>query len=77
MHTPPACVVQVARTGAGSSSLQAASNAAAANDTLVVKGTCVGNSTIDRNLTITGVGNNRFGMPTLDGSGFGDTRVDG
>ena len=41
--------------------------------TLVVKGTCVGNSIVDRSLTITGVRNKPFGSPTLDGNGFSGT----
>jgi hypothetical protein len=69
----PSCVVSNPRTGFGTTSLQAAINAAAANDTLVIKGTCLGNSTIDRNLTLNGVRNRPFGAPTLDGSGFDDS----
>jgi hypothetical protein len=46
--------------------LQAADTAATADDTLVVHGTCVGNTTIDKNLTITGQGS-----AILDGGGSG------
>jgi Right handed beta helix region len=67
------CVVSNERTGLGSRSLQEAVDASVAGDTLFVKGTCVGNSTIDKDLTLTGVDNKAFGLPTLDGSGFDDS----
>ena len=66
----PSCLVSNGRTGLGSRSLQAGIDAAAAGDTLVVKGTCFGASTLDRELTLKGVSNPAFGVPTLDGSGF-------
>jgi hypothetical protein len=66
----PSCLVSNERTGLGSRSLQEGIDAATAGDTLVVKGTCFGASTIDRELTLKGVYNPAFGVPTLDGSGF-------
>jgi parallel beta-helix repeat protein len=51
-------------------SLQQGLDAAAAGDTLVVMGTCVGNFVIDKDLTLEGASNPGFGEPTLDGSGF-------
>lgn len=62
----PSCLVTNTRAGLGSQSLQEAINAAAAGDTLVVSGTCVGTSTVDRSLTLRGVG-----TATLDGDGAG------
>jgi hypothetical protein len=64
------CLVSNERTKLGSRSLQEAIDAAAAGDTLVVKGTCFGASTVNKALTLQGVRNKRFGVPTLDGSGF-------
>ena len=49
--------------------LQAAFDAAAPGDTILVSGTCVGNFTIDRSLVVTG----RGGSATLDGGGAGAT----
>jgi hypothetical protein len=69
---PPSCAVSDTRTHKGYSSLQGAVNAAKAGDTLEVKGTCVGNTSVDRNVTLNGVTNNAFpGTPTLDGGGAG------
>ena len=65
----PACLVSNERTGSASRSLQEGIDAAAPGDTLVVHGTCVGNSTIDKNLALKGVSNKPFGVATLDGSG--------
>jgi hypothetical protein len=66
---PPSCAVSNTRTHKGYSSLQGAVNAAKAGDTLEVKGTCVGNSSVDRNITLRGVTNKAFpGAPTLDGN---------
>lgn len=47
------------------STLEAAQTAAAANDTITVKGTCVGNAELTKDLTISGTGTN----PTLQGDG--------
>lgn len=65
----PRCLVSNGRTESGSRSLQAGIDAAAASDTLVVHGTCVGTSTIDKDLRLKGVSNKPFGVATLDGSG--------
>ncbi len=68
----PSCAVSNARTHEGYSSLQAATAAAEAGDTLEVKGTCVGNTTVGKDLGIKGVTNKAFpGPPTLDGGGTG------
>ena len=66
---PSSCEVDNSTTLATYSSLQAAIDAASAGDTLDVKGTCVGTSTVSKNLTIKGV------SPTsiLDGNGAGST----
>jgi hypothetical protein len=66
---PVSCEVDNSTTLATYSSLQAAIDAASAGDTLDVKGTCVGTSTVSKNLTIKGV------SPTsiLDGNGAGST----
>lgn len=83
---PPSCAVSNARTHKDYDSLQAAVDAAKAGDTLEVKGTCVGNTSVDRNVTLKGVTNKAFpGTPTLDGGGTatvlhitnGTTTVDG
>jgi Cep192 domain 4 len=58
-----ACVIKDGSTSY--STLEAAQTAAAADDTLTVKGTCVGNAELTKDLTITGVGTN----PTLQGDG--------
>ena len=48
------------------------SNAAKAGNTLEVKGNCVGNTSVDKNITLKGVTNKTFpGTPTLDGGGTG------
>jgi parallel beta-helix repeat protein len=65
----PSCLVSNERTKVGSSSLQQAIDAAAAGDTLVVKGTCFGASLITKDLTLHGVSNKQFGVATLDGGG--------
>jgi hypothetical protein len=64
---PKSC--EVDNSTATYSSLQGAIDAASAGDTLEVKGTCVGTSTVSKNLTIKGV------SPTsiLDGNGAGST----
>ena len=67
----PPCLVSNERTHLGSTTLQAGIDAARAGDTLIVKGTCVGSSTLDRSLTIKGVANKPFGPATLDGGGIG------
>ncbi len=68
----PSCAVSNTRNHKGYSSLQDAVTAAKAGDTLEVKGTCVGNTTVDRDVTLSGVSNNAFpGTPTLDGNQAG------
>src|SRR5207248_9543254 len=63
----PLCRVVDTTTSQSYATLQAAVNAAAAGDTLVVKGTCTGSTTIDRNLTISGQGYGGNTRATLDG----------
>jgi len=66
---PPSCAVSNTRTHKGYNSPQSAVNAAKAGDTLEVKGTCVGTTSVDRNITLSGVTNKAFpGAPTLDGN---------
>jgi hypothetical protein len=68
----PSCAVSNTRNHKGFSSLQQAVDAAKAGDTLEVKGTCVGSTTVDRDITLSGVTNNAFpGPPTLDGNAQG------
>lgn len=68
----PSCAVSNTRTHESNSSLQAAVDAAEAGDTLEVKGTCVGNTTVGKDLGIKGVTNKTFpGPPTLGGGGTG------
>jgi hypothetical protein len=66
---PPSCAVSNTRTHKGYSSLQGAVSGAKAGDTLEVKGTCVGNTSVDRSITLKGVATKAFpGTPTLDGN---------
>ncbi len=67
----PTCLVSNERSGLGTRSLQAAVDAAAPGDTLVIKGTCFGSTTIAKSLTLRGRSNPAFGVPTLDGGGTG------
>ncbi len=68
----PSCAVSNARTHKGYSSLQTAVDAVKAGDTLEVKGTCVGNTSVGKTVTLKGVTNKTFpGTPTLDGGGAG------
>ena len=68
----PSCAVSNTRNHKGFSSLQQAVAAAKAGDTLEVKGTCVGSTTVDRDITLSGVTNSAFpGPPTLDGNAQG------
>jgi hypothetical protein len=64
---PPSCRVSNAATHHDYNSLQAAVDAAAAGDTLGVNGTCVGNTTVAKDITLKGDG----GSPTLDGGRAG------
>jgi hypothetical protein len=67
--TQPKCLI----VGAGGShaTLQAAVDAASAGDTLKVKGTCYGDTTIGKSLTIVGQSNPGFGQATLNGGNIG------
>jgi predicted outer membrane repeat protein len=69
------CLVANERTKMVSRSLQLAIDAAAAEDTLLVKGTCFGASTIDKDLTLQGLSSKQFGVATLDGGGTGADTV--
>jgi hypothetical protein len=64
---PPPCTVSNTATQQVYGSLQAAVSAAQAGDTLQVKGYCVGNTTVGKEITIQGNG----GAPTLDGGRAG------
>jgi predicted outer membrane repeat protein len=76
----PPCLVSNERTKDGAKSLQAAIDAAASGDTLIIKGTCFGTTLIggaegsitDKDLTLQGVSNKQFGVATLDGNGASD-----
>ena len=67
----PPCLVSNERTELGSRSLQDGIDAAAPGDMLFVKGTCVGISTITKDLRLKGVSNPVFGDATLDGDALG------
>lgn len=67
--SPALAATQTVNCGAGAD-LQAAINAASAGDTLRVRGTCTGNFTIGKLLTLTGVEGSH---PTLNGGGTGRT----
>jgi hypothetical protein len=60
-------LVDCGATGANSSALQPAINSAASGDTLQITGTCYGNFTVSRNLTLIG----KAAAPTLDGQNNG------
>ena len=69
---PPSCAISNARTHKDYSSLQNAVGAAKAGDTLEVKGNCVGNTSVNKNITLKGITNKTFpGTPTLDGGAIG------
>lgn len=69
---PPSCAISNAKTHKDYSSLQSAVDAAKAGNTLEVKGNCVGNTSVDKNITLKGITNKPFpGPPTLDGGGTG------
>ena len=63
---PPSCAVSNQGNHKDYGSLQAAVTAATAGDTLKVKGTCIGTTLIDRDITLRGVG-----KATLDGNAQG------
>ena len=68
-HAP--CLVKNPAGGGVTHSLQSAVDAAAPNDLLVVRGTCVGSTIVDKSLTITGLANPGLGSPVLDGQNGG------
>ena len=69
---PPSCAVSNERTHKGYDALQNAVDAAKAGDTLEVKGTCVGSTSVGRDITLSGIVNKAFpGTPTLDGNQSG------
>jgi hypothetical protein len=65
--SPTACRVKNLDTGVTKNSLQQAHNAARAGQRLTVRGTCVGITTLSKNLTITGIRTATSGKPILDG----------
>jgi hypothetical protein len=65
---PKCLIVNLGGGGGTYASLQAAQDAAAAGDTLGVKGTCYGSTTISKDLTVVGQSNPGFGIATLDGN---------
>jgi hypothetical protein len=68
---PTKCLVVNIEDNTSYQTLEAGVDAATAGSTLTVKGTCVGTTTIDKDLTITGKDNPRFGTSGLDGGNFG------
>ena len=70
--TQPKClIVNLGGIDGSWSTLQAAQDAASAGDTLKVKGTCYGLTTLSKDLTIVGQSNPGFGTATLDGAQAG------
>jgi hypothetical protein len=65
---PLKCLIINNALNASYSSLQAAQDAAAAGDTLWVRGRCFGTTTITKDLTLTGQQPRGFPSPTLDGA---------
>jgi hypothetical protein len=65
------CLVVDTNSGNTSASLQAAVTAAAAGDTLFVKGTCSGTTVIGKNLTVSGQSAGGNKTATLNGGGQG------
>ncbi len=63
----PKCLVVNVRTAHSHCKLQTAVNAATSGDTLKVKGTCYGDTTISNSLTIVGQSNPGFGPARLNG----------
>ena len=69
---PPSCAISNDRNHTGYGVLQDAVDAAKAGDTLEIKGTCVGSTSVDRDITLKGIVNKPFpGPPTLDGNHSG------
>jgi len=67
----PACTVTNQTRGGTKGSLAAALKAARAGDTLQVKGTCFGSTTIAKDISIVGKKTPATGVPTLDGNNDG------
>ena len=67
----PLCDVLDRTSGAHASALQVVVDAAAAGDTIAVKGTCIGTTTITKRMTVIGQATGGFGPATLDGGGTG------
>jgi hypothetical protein len=68
---PTKCLVVNIESNTSYETLQAGVDAATAGGTLTVKGTCFGTTTIDKDLTVTGKDNPRFGTSGLDGGNLG------
>ena len=68
MAAPPECHIVNQTTDIKYDNLQTAVDAATANDTLKLKGTCVGDTNIFKNLTIQGQSNPAFGPATIQGA---------
>jgi hypothetical protein len=62
------CQVENLRTAQKGTSLQSLIAVAAAGDAIQVKGTCIGASTVERNLTLVGKSTKATPVPTLDGA---------
>jgi hypothetical protein len=67
------CLIVNQRTDVRYATLQAANDApqTTAGDTVMVKGTCVGTTTISKSITVAGKSNPGFGIATLDGDNIG------
>jgi hypothetical protein len=68
---PTKCLIVNIEGDTSYQTLQAGVDAATAGSTLTVKGTCFGTTTIDKDLTVTGKDNPRFGTASLDGGNLG------
>lgn len=69
---PDKCKLENLNTGVKySPNLQDALDAATAGDVLLIKGTCVGNFTINKNITLQGKATKKAPVPTLDGNNTG------
>ena len=68
---PTGCRVRNLDTGALQTSLQAAVDAASPGQHLMLKGTCHGTTSIDKDVSVRGIRTTRPGGPTLDGDGKG------
>lgn len=71
---PSACRVRNVRTGATAWSFQVAVDRARSGDRLLLRGTCTGEFTIARSLTVDGIERPGSGTPTLRGIPPGTTR---